>query len=439
MLHPIILAGTPLQSSPQGDGMVPMHFEDAPGLRSRFANVVRSLTGDVFAAATVVTTQALAEVARKQVQVGTGMRLIQEPEQHKPAAALLSAVLTLREHPQALVVVAPASADIDDPCLLDQALCHAIPAAQQGQIVMLGQRSSRAVPGSATLEVASMPRDNVPIRVDRILPSGRQTTLSHLLKGNHQLSGLGIYVARVDVLLAAFKDHAARLYLPVKNATDRAVATNDSLLLDPGAYRRAKPVSFEKAVAAKSKNIVAIQTDTAWHQLRAWDRDAARETRSVARGFADWDADLVEEAAAAQPYAAEMREVYQSFGAVDADQALASERKTFDWGIQEALAMGPGFSLQRLEIHPGAAVDLQAGPSTEHWIVIQGSALIGSGQNMRLVLDNQSARIPVGRSRRVENPGASALCMVQLRVAPSASQNPDTLSKVNRSSPAGVA
>lgn len=421
MLHPIILAGSVHQSSERASGVCPMPLEAAPGAPSRFERLLSALSGDVFSAPVVVTTQDSAPLVDRQ-SAHREARLIVEPDTHKPAAALLSAVLSLRHMPGALVVVAPASADLEDVRKLDLALCNAIPAAQRGEIVMLGQRTTRAYAGYGIMEVVSQPHENVPVAVSRVLASGRQTTLSHLLQGNHQLWGMGIYVARVDVLLAAFKSHASRLFLPVKNALQRAEAVDGTKMLDAATYRRVKAITFEKAVAEKIDNVCAIQLDPAWSEVQQWEQDAAAD-----RAISAWDQDLAEDLSGAaraassdlHPHAADMMAVYASLAQATEDDALTARSTDHKWGRHETLAMGPGFTLQRMAIAPGAALELSAGAGgAEHWVVAQGSVLVTLGDHVRLVWEGQSARIPCGRSRRIENPGSGTLVLIQLQVTP---------------------
>ncbi|ABF63692.1 mannose-6-phosphate isomerase type II [Ruegeria sp. TM1040] len=440
MLHPIILAGGVTQTSEWSTGVCHLALETAPGVPSRFEGVLDAMSGDVFADPVVVTTRDNMSLVERQIAARPAA-LIVEPETHKPAAALLSAVLSLRHMPGALVVVAPATANLADTRNLDKALCNAIPAAQRGEIVMFGQRTTRAYGGFGIMEVVTQPHENAPVAVSRVLASGRKVTLSHLLHGNHQLWGTGLYLARVDVLLAAFKSHASRLFLPVKNALLRAGTVDRTTLLDRATYRRVKAITFEKAVAEKIENICAIQLDPTWSALEEWDQDAAADS-----AVAQWDEDLAQEragvlnarAAAPFPHSADMMAVYASLSKISAEDALSAHATEYDWGRLESLAMGPGFTLQRMSIAPGATLDLNAAPGgAEHWIVAQGSVLITIGDHVRLVWEGHSARIPAGRSRRIENPGSGTLVLVQLQVMPlSATGQPQSAASF---SPAGVA
>lgn len=420
MLHPIILAGSHTPASDVAGGVCPLHFEAAPGILSRFEQLLSVLSSDVFAAPTVVTTEDCAKVALEQGERFMVAKTIVEPAEHKPAAALLSALLAMKDTPHALVVVCPATTDFDDLRQFDRALCHSIPSAQRGEIVMLGKRTERAYSGYGTMELAAQPRENAPVYVTRVLPSGRQTTWASLFQDNHQLWGLGIYIARVDTLLAAFKAHASRLFLPVKNAMLRAEVSGRVIALDNGAYRRVKANSFEKAVAQRCDNLVAIQMDSAWSAAGEWDQDAAEERRAAEVDYSAWDADLaLDQSTPSEDYAkaADMMAVFESLAHATEDDALVSRSTDHAWGRQETLAMGPGFTLQRLLVRPGATVDLTAGTTPEHWVVVQGAALLTLGTNVRLVWESQSARIPAGRSRRVENPGSATLHLVQLQVS----------------------
>ncbi|WP_368484076.1 mannose-6-phosphate isomerase [Phaeobacter sp. HF9A] len=408
---------------------------------SRFEALLHTFSGDVFAPPVVVTPLEHGPLASQQLEASPGAKLILEPERHKPAAAFLSALFALEASPQALVVVAPASAQFEDLGLLDTALCHAIPAAQRGEIVALGERSTRGYTGHGAFDVACLPRDNAPVAVTRVQPSRRHASLRSLFQSNHQLWGLGVYVARADVLLAAFKHHASRLFLPVQHASQQAAALGDAMLLDNHAYRRVRDVSFERAVAQQVDNLVAVQVDPSWSLLNDWARDAAEEQAPSNPEVAAWDADLTADQAHHVPHqhAADMMAIYASVAAATEEDGISSRRSSHAWGSRETLAMGPGFSLQRLIVNPGASVTLSAGAGTpEHWVVVQGAALLTLGQQVRMLWESQSARIPAGRDRRIENPGSGVLQLVQLNVS-ALNKGGSATGTDRNSSPAGVA
>lgn len=419
MLHPIILAGSPLSLADREDTIPPLHFEAAPGVQSRYQQLLSVLSGAGFAAPLVVMPQHYAGVAASQATWLSEMQLILEPRAHKPAAALLSALLALKDRPEALVVVSPATTDASDLLQFSSALQEAAPAAAGGEIVMLGKRKERAPLGYGTLELATIPRDAAPVAVTRVLPSGGQSMLESLFQDNHQLVGAGIYVARVDVLLAAYEHHASEMCLQVMDAWQRAHRAGGTIVLDALAYRRAEAQSFEAAVAQRLDNLVAIQLDPAWSAANEWEADAAAERRAEQIDLAAWEADLAQDRASALAIASDMVAVYESHATAEADETLTVQSSEHDWGQQEILAMGAGFTLQRLMIHPGASVEVRAtGGTAAHWVVAQGAALITMGAYVRLVWENQSLRIPAGRSRRIENTGGETLQLIQLQVLP---------------------
>ena len=93
------------------------------------------------------------------------------------------------------------------------------------------------------------------------------------------------------------------------------------------------------------------------------------------------------------------------------------------------MAQNGPFTLQRLSVAPGARLELnRSRQEAEQWIVLEGSALVDIGGQMKLSMENQSTRIPAGCLRAVENPGHSVLQLVQLRMDPStANPTPESI------------
>ncbi|MCA8884460.1 MAG: cupin domain-containing protein, partial [Rhodobacteraceae bacterium] len=51
----------------------------------------------------------------------------------------------------------------------------------------------------------------------------------------------------------------------------------------------------------------------------------------------------------------------------------------------------------------------------EHWIVVQGTARITIGDEVRLVSENQSVYVPIGAMHRLENPGRVDLRLIEVQ------------------------
>ena len=423
MLHTVILAGSDT-SAGQKRTELPMFLEQTTGTKSRFRSVLQAVSGDVFSTPTVVTSVATASAVSSQLkQDGHRGTLLLEPGAHKPAAAMLAALMRMRKTPEALVLFLPAAMDFKTPEVLDEALCHAIPAAQRGEIVVLSARTATSGQATASFEVSQTPRLNTPVSVERVASAG-QSFLDGFFQRGHVVWSTGVVLARVDVLIAAYKRNASRMFMAVKSAVQSACNVMDGFLLAERAYGRLKPVVFEAAIAAKTSGLVTIPTGAALSEVNVWDEDLTNERKGRPE---------LSQTPETQPRRA--GQVMSMFDGIDrvvpsTRQGVSSAKSdSQEWGVRELVAQNGPFTLQRLSVAPGARLELnRSRQEAEQWIVLEGSALVDIGGQMKLLMENQSTRIPAGCLRAVENPGHSVLQLVQLRMdSATVVQTPETI------------
>ncbi|RMH39626.1 MAG: cupin domain-containing protein, partial [Alphaproteobacteria bacterium] len=97
-------------------------------------------------------------------------------------------------------------------------------------------------------------------------------------------------------------------------------------------------------------------------------------------------------------------------------QADSFPRDHRPWGWFETLALGPRFRVKRIVVHPGAALSLQSHVHrAEHWVVVEGTARVTIGDDVRLVGENESVYIPLGARHRLENPGKLPLTLIEVQ------------------------
>lgn len=86
------------------------------------------------------------------------------------------------------------------------------------------------------------------------------------------------------------------------------------------------------------------------------------------------------------------------------------------WGGFESLVMGQRFQVKRIVVNPGAALSLQSHHHrAEHWIVVEGTAQVTIGDEVRLLSENQSVYVPLGTVHRLANPGKLPMVMIEVQ------------------------
>ena len=86
------------------------------------------------------------------------------------------------------------------------------------------------------------------------------------------------------------------------------------------------------------------------------------------------------------------------------------------WGFYQFLHGGDRFQVKRLTVNPGARLSLQLHyHRAEHWVVVNGTALVTRGSEQLMLRENESIFIPLGTPHRLENPGRMPLNLIEVQ------------------------
>ena len=95
---------------------------------------------------------------------------------------------------------------------------------------------------------------------------------------------------------------------------------------------------------------------------------------------------------------------------------MVLERDERPWGSYEVLHEDRNYKVKRIEVKPGHRLSLQMHQSrSEHWVIVEGEALVTVGDEELKLQSNQSVMIPSRTRHRVANPGARALIFIEVQ------------------------
>ncbi|MFV2053710.1 mannose-1-phosphate guanylyltransferase/mannose-6-phosphate isomerase [Aliiroseovarius sp. YM-037] len=451
MIHPVILCGgSGTRLWPLSRKSYPKQFAKLASSDTLFQATALRLSGEIYAAPTIITgsdfrfivTQQLAEVS-----VDPGSVLI-EPEGRNTAPAVLAAALHIHaQDPDALLLVAPSDHVITDDAAFAAAIQAGETAARDGTLVTFGITPDRPETGYGYLELASLSAEGGPVPLKRFVEKPDRKRAEEMLSAGTFLWNAGIFLFSAKAILAAFETHAPELTKTIRSAVDGAKADLGFLRLDPEAWAEAENISIDYAIMEKADNLSAVPFSNGWSDLGGWNavwREQSPDDNGVAMSgpataidcnntllrSEDEDLELVglglnNIIAVAMPDAvlvADMdraQDVKEAVAALKKKKAIQAEQFPRDhrpWGWFQSIAMGDRFQVKRIVVHPGAALSLQSHVHrSEHWIVVEGSALVTIGEDKQLVSENQSVYVPLGAVHRMENPGKVPMVLIEVQ------------------------
>lgn len=453
MITPILLCGgSGTRLWPLSRKSYPKQFVPLAGETTLFQASAERLSGPGYARPLVLTNSDFRFIVTEQL-AGAGIdpgAILIEPAGRNTAPAVLAAALWLQKSdPDALMLVAPSDHVVPDAAAFRAAVAAGEEAARAGQLVTFGIKPDRAETGYGYLELDGDPGDFAPrpLGLKRFVEKPDAQTAEAMLASGQYLWNAGIFLFSVGTILEAFRTHAPELMAPVQQAVEQGQPDLGFLRLDPEAWEAAADISIDYAVMERSANLTVVPFAAGWSDLGGWDAvwretgpDAAGVVASanataidcentllrsegeglevVGIGLRDiitvamHDAVLV----AAADRAQDVKLAVAALKEKGAKQATEFPKDHRPWGWFESLAVGDRFQVKRIHVHPGAALSLQSHHHrSEHWIVVEGTARVTVGEEVKLVTENQSVYIPLGAVHRMENPGKVPMVLIEVQ------------------------
>ena len=452
-ITPILLCGgSGTRLWPLSRKSYPKQFVPLVGETTLFQASAERLTGEGFSAPMVLTNSDFRFIVTEQL-AGAGIdpgAILIEPAGRNTAPAVLAAALWLkRRDPEALMLVAPSDHVVPDARAFQSAVAVGAKAAQAGQIVTFGIKPTHAETGYGYLELTEDPGDFEPrtIALKRFVEKPDAKRAAEMLASGSFLWNAGIFLFSVKTILSAFEAHAPDLLKPVQTAIETGCNDLGFFRLDPDTWDTLQDISIDYAVMEKAENLAVVPFAAGWSDLGGWDavwREAGPDAQGVVTngnasaidcqdsllrseeeslelvgiGLRDViavampDAVLVADASRAQ----DVKQAVAALKAKGAKQATEFPKDHRPWGWFESLAVGDRFQVKRIHVHPGGALSLQSHHHrSEHWIVVEGTAKVTVGDEVKLVTENQSIYIPLGAVHRMENPGKLPMVLIEVQ------------------------
>jgi mannose-1-phosphate guanylyltransferase/mannose-6-phosphate isomerase len=97
-------------------------------------------------------------------------------------------------------------------------------------------------------------------------------------------------------------------------------------------------------------------------------------------------------------------------------EAVMHNRVYRPWGFYESLIHGDRFQVKRIVVTPGHKLSLQKHfHRAEHWVVVNGTAIVTRDGEEVMVRENESIYLPLGTVHRMENPGRIPLTLIEVQ------------------------
>lgn len=451
-IYPVILCGgSGTRLWPLSRKSYPKQFVPLMGKETLYQACAQRLSGPSFTAPVIVTGADFRFIVTEQLQeigIDPGPVLI-EPEGRNTAPAVLAAALHVAARdPDAVLLVAPSDHVVPDPVAFRAAVQQGMDRVQAGDLVTFGITPDRPETGYGYLQLAARPDGSgAAMALKRFVEKPDSATAQEMLADGSYLWNAGIFLFAARDIIAAFETHAPDLMEPVQAAVKEAEADLGFLRLEPEAWGRVDNISVDYAVMERAENLSVVPFSAGWSDLGSWTavqelsdpdengvatsgavtaldcrnvllRSEAEGLELVGLGVEDIVAIAMPDAVllAHMDRAQDVKAAVTALKTRGASQAEALPVDHRPWGHFETLILGERFQVKRIVVKPGASLSLQSHHHrAEHWIVVEGTAKVTVGEEVKLVTENQSVYIPLGAVHRMENPGKVDMVLIEVQ------------------------
>jgi len=426
----------------------PKQFWPLLGADTMLQATVARATGPGFAPPMVVCAEAHRFLVAEQLRDAgvAGARIVLEPAARNSAPAIAAAaILAAEEDPHAVLWVMAADAAIEDLPALHAALGRAAAAARAGHIVAFGMRPTFPETGFGYMETgAALPGLDGAHAIASFVEKPDLARATEFLQGGRHLWNAGMFVARAASLLAELERLQPELVAAVRAAVDGAGRDLDFIRLG-ASFADAPSISVDYAVMERTAHAAVVPADLGWSDVGSWDalwqaspkdaggnathgpvslldaRDCYVRSEGILTtviGLRDVVVVSTEDAVLALPRdrAQDVKKLVEQLKAEKRPEAGAHRRMYRPWGHYEGLIMGDRFQVKKILVRPGEKLSLQKHfHRAEHWVVVNGTAIVERDAERILLRENESVYLPLGCVHRLENPGMIPLTLIEVQ------------------------
>ena len=365
------------------------------------------------------------------------------PRNTAPAIALAAFALTAGED-DPLMLVLPSDHAIDNESTFFDGVARAAKLAARGHIVTFGIEPTGPETGFGYIEQGeSLGTEG--FKVARFVEKPNLEAAASMLSQGGFSWNSGMFLFRASVYLKELERYAPHIYASCRSAWEER--KDDGAFCRPGnaAFLSSPSDSIDYAVMEHTDLAAVVPLHTGWSDLGSWEAfyqagqpddcgnvcsgDVMAEGSEgcyfnanhrlvTAIGVRDLVVVETQDAVLVAPRD-QVQDVKKIVGRLQRDQRAECKQHPLvyrPWGSYETLVMDGRFQVKRIIVNPGAELSLQMHHHrAEHWVVVNGTAEVTNGNEVRLFSENQSTYIPVGTKHRLKNPGVIPLVLIEIQ------------------------
>ncbi len=320
--------------------------------------------------------------------------------------------------------------------------------ANQGRLVTFGIVPTCAETGYGYIEAKESPNqaDQITgLEINKFIEKPNQDIAEKLIKDSRYTWNSGMFLFKASSILNELEKFSPEIINYCKIAIEKDVADLDFLRLEEKSFKKCPKISLDIAVMEKTKLGTVLPLNVGWSDIGSWKslwdisqknndgnyingRVIAEKSKNcylkseqrliVGIGLDNLivvdtnDAILV----ANRDQSQHIGNIVKSLNSTEFPEGKTHRKIYRPWGNYTTIVEGNRWLVKLIEVKPNASLSLQMHHHrAEHWVVVNGTALIEKNGEEKLLSENESTFIPLGCKHRLSNPGRMKLELIEVQ------------------------
>jgi mannose-1-phosphate guanylyltransferase len=318
--------------------------------------------------------------------------------------------------------------------------------AVKGSLVVFGISPTAPETGFGYVEVAHASRETQPA-IRFVEKPDLQTAQEYLATGRYYWNS-GMFCFTADAIVSAFERYAPELLAAARHALDSSQSEGNVVRFDTHAFGLQPDISIDYAVMERADNVHVVPAKFAWSDVGSWPSVAKAHPSDASGNTMPRDVVAIDTTGTHVQVESHGPKMVATLGVhdlviVDTPDALlvahkdsAQKVKTVvdilkdrahetvilpavvhrPWGTYASLKEEDGYKVKRITVKPGESLSLQYHHQrAEHWVVVQGTALVQVGDVEHKTLPGEYRYIPLREKHRLTNVGKDELVLIEVQ------------------------
>jgi len=381
----------------------------------------------------------------RAIKMEQGAIVLEPVARNTAPAVTAAALLALESDPDAVLLVVPSDHVIGDVAGFLAQIETALGAARDA-LVTFSILPTRAETGYGYIR-RGQPLESSPgvFSVSAFVEKPDEERARGFLAAGDYFWNSGMFLFSAKHFLDEIERHAPEVLTAVRAAVADRATDLDFIRLDATAFAASPSISIDYAVMEHTTRAATVPCDIGWTDVGAWselwriaEKDAdgnvlqgdviverssncyvrSEGTLTTAVGVEDLVIVVTDDAVMVtrRDRAQDVKLIVDRLRRDQRRELTAHDRVHRPWGYYQTIQVGERFQVKRLTINPGGKLSLQKHyHRAEHWVVVNGTALVTRGEDSLLLHENESVYLPLGCLHRLENPGKIPLCLIEVQ------------------------